>query len=75
MATKSTLSNADILEALAQNTDEIKNENIFGNNLSDTEEYISETASETCDKLCWLDSDNSDIDIYPGLYVGKNGTE
>jgi len=74
MATKSTLSNAE-MEALVQNTDKIENENIFENNLSDTEEDILETASETCDELCGLDSDNSDIEICPGLYVGKDDTE
>ena len=70
-----TISNAEILETLAQKTDEIKNENIFENNLSDNEEDILETVSETCHELCGLDSDNSDIDICLSSYVGKDGTE
>jgi len=74
-AKKSTLSTAEMLEDLAQNTDEIQNENIFKNNLLDTEEDILETVSETCDEQCGLDSDNSDIYICPGSYVGKDGTE
>ena len=75
MATKLILTNAEIFEALAQNTNEIENENFFENNLSDTEEDILETASNTCDELCALDSDNSDVDICAGSYVGRDGTE
>ena len=36
---------------------------------------ILEIAFKTCDELCGLESDNSDIDNCPGSYVGKDDTE